>query len=164
MIKAFAISIIFFGFVTGSTTGRALTTTDTLIVEVKGTGSDARFEPAVIKIDMGNIIQFIVREGIHTVTAYHPDNRRSLRMPKQATSFDSGLLRPGDSWNLEIKKEGVYDFFCLPHERMGHVGRIIAGNITSMPDYPTKRIPRIVIKKLTTETENFLTNTTDKYK
>ena len=130
---------------------------DTVTVEVKGTDADARFEPMVVKIQPGDVIKFAVREGLHTVSAYHPDNRRPLRIPDTAQSFDSGLLQAGEIWFLKIETEGVYDYFCLPHERMGHVGRILSGSVQSIPDYPEGRIPEAALKKLNTETTSILT-------
>jgi plastocyanin len=128
---------------------------DTLTVEVKGTDTNARFVPVVIEIQPGDVIQFVVREGLHTVSAYHPDNRRPLRIPETAESFDSGLLKAGDTWFLTIEAEGVYDYFCLPHERMGHVGRILSGSVQSIPDYPEGRIPEAALEKLNTQTTSF---------
>lgn len=134
--------------------------TDTVMVAVKGTDLDARFDPMVVQLKPGDVIQFVVQEGLHTVTAYHPDNRRPLRMPKSAEAYDSGLLQPGETWFLKIDVPGVYDYFCLPHERMGHAGRIMAGPIKTVPSYPTGRIPQKVLKNLKTETSLFLNQTT----
>jgi len=128
---------------------------DTVTVEVKGTDINARFVPVVVQVQPGDVIQFVVREGLHTVSAYHPDNRRPLRIPETAGSFDSGLLKADDIWFLTIEAEGVYDYFCLPHERMGHVGRILSGSVQSIPDYPTIRIPEAALKKFNTETTSF---------
>lgn len=99
-------------------------TPDTAVIKVLGTAEDARFEPAELQIQAGNIIRFEVIEGLHTVTAYHPDNRRPLRIPADAEPFDSGPLQAGSTWYLQLNKEGTYNYFCLPHERFGHVGRI----------------------------------------
>ncbi|MDZ7689626.1 MAG: plastocyanin/azurin family copper-binding protein [Balneolaceae bacterium] len=128
---------------------------DTVIVEIKGTVTDARFVPAVVKVQPGDVIQFEVREGLHTVTAYHPENRRPLRIPKAATPFDSGLLKPGEIWFLSIDAEGVYDYFCLPHERMGHVGRIFSGSVEGIPAYPADQIPDKALKKIDSLTIGF---------
>ncbi len=130
---------------------------DTILVEVKGTDTDARFEPAAVKIKPGDVLRFAVREGLHTITAYHPDNRRPLRIPETAEPFDSGLLSEGDTWMLQITVPGVYDYFCLPHEKMGHAGRIISGSIDTMPNYPAKGMPDAVLEKLNYETRNLLT-------
>ena len=131
---------------------------DTVTVEVKGTDADARFDPVVVSINPGDVIQFIVREGFHTVTAYHPANRRPKRIPALAKSFDSGLMEQGDQWFLNITEEGVYDYFCLPHEKLGHVGRIIAGSFDAADDYPEEGIPNVALQKLSTKTEQFLNN------
>ncbi|WP_440999278.1 cupredoxin domain-containing protein [Fodinibius sp. SL11] len=130
--------------------------TDTVTVEVKGTDADARFDPVVVAVNPGDVIEFIVREGLHTVTAYHPTNRRPKRIPDLAKPFDSGLMEQGDQWFLNIKEEGVYDYFCLPHEKMGHVGRVIAGSYDAAIDYPEEGMPNVVLQKLSTETEQFL--------
>ncbi|MDR9419919.1 plastocyanin/azurin family copper-binding protein [Gracilimonas sp.] len=121
---------------------------DTLTVKVLGTAEDARFEPVVLQIQPGDVIRFEVVEGLHTVTAYHPDNRRPLRIPETAQSFDSDLLRAGDIWLLKLDKEGVYDYFCLPHERMGHAGRIISGTEICAPNFEDSLIPEAVLKTL----------------
>lgn len=130
---------------------------DTLIVEVKGTDTDARFEPTVVNVQPGDAIKFMVREGLHTVTAYHPDNRRPLRIPGSATSFDSGPLQQDDAWVLQVNKKGMFDYFCRPHEKMGHAGRIISGSLEKLPEFPDDGIPNSVLKKLNTKTKNFLT-------
>jgi plastocyanin len=126
---------------------------DTLTVKVLGTAEDARFEPTVLQVDPGDVIRFEVVEGLHTVTAYHPDNRRPQRIPEKAQSFDSGMLNAGVVWFLKLKEKGVYDYFCLPHERMGHTGRLLVGEIKEIPDYPAGRIPGSIIEMLNHETQ-----------
>jgi len=129
---------------------------DTVTVEVKGTDTDARFDPVVVAVNPGDVIQFVVREGLHTVTAYHPENRRPQRIPASANPFNSGLLKEGDTWMLQVFEEGMYDYFCMPHEKMGHVGRIISGSTDAVGEYPEEGIPSVVLQKLNTETEQFL--------
>lgn len=129
---------------------------DTLTVKVLGTAEDARFEPVVLQAQPRDVIKFEVKEGLHTVTAYHPENRRPMRIPETAQSFDSGMLTAGEIWFLKLKKQGVYDYFCLPHERMGHAGRILAGEVHKIPDYPTGRIPASIIEMLNQETKVLL--------
>lgn len=129
---------------------------DTVVVEVKGTDADARFDPVVVQVNPGDVIKFNVLEGWHTVTAYHPKNRRMQRIPVSVKPFDSGLMEEGDQWFLTISEEGVYDYFCLPHEKMGHVGRIIAGPFDNIEDYPKDGMPTEVLQKLSRETEKLL--------
>lgn len=104
---------------------------DTVTVKVLGTSTDSRFEPQLIHVKPGDVIRFDVKEGMHTVTAYHPDNRRELRIPEGAKSFDSGILTEGESWLLTITHVGEYNYFCMPHERMGHVGKIYSDKTKS---------------------------------
>ncbi len=104
---------------------------DTVTVKVLGTNADSRFEPQVVRVGPGDVIQFEVKEGMHTVTAYHPDNRRDLRIPTGAQSFDSGPLTAGDTWLLTITHTGEYNYFCMPHERMGHIGKILSNSTIS---------------------------------
>jgi hypothetical protein len=63
----------------------------------------------------------------NTSTAYHPDNDgHALRIPEAAESWDSGyLVEPGDQFEVTLTVEGVYDYFCTPHEMAVMVGRII---------------------------------------
>ena len=103
---------------------------DTVTVKVIGTHADSRFEPKVVQVRPGDTVRFEVEEGMHTVTAYHPDNRRNLGIPASAVSFDSGALSAGDIWYLGINHEGEYNYFCMPHERMGHIGKIISNKKT----------------------------------
>lgn len=119
-----------------------ITPSDTMVVQVTGTGTDAKFVPALIQVEVGDVIRFDVLEGMHTVTAYHPDNRRPLRIPETASSFDSGMLNAGDVWFLKIDEKGVYDYFCMPHERLGHVGRILAGAGEASPEFDNSLIPK----------------------
>jgi plastocyanin len=128
---------------------------DTLVVKVMGTSDDARFEPVIIQVQPGDVIRFEVVEGLHTVTAYHPDNRRPLRIPNSASSFDSGMLNAGDRWSLLIEEQGVFDYFCLPHEKLGHAGRIISGTEYITPNYEDTLLPRAVLKTIKKAQENF---------
>jgi plastocyanin len=145
-MKSCIITVIFIVF--GMPLSLHALPSDTLTVRVLGTAEDARFEPMVIRSQPGDVIRFEVVEGLHTVTAYHPKNRRPQRIPKNAETFDSGVLTAGDVWFLNPEVEGVYDYFCLPHERMGHAGRILVGKIKQLPHYPTGRMDPSMIDKL----------------
>ncbi|HET8865379.1 MAG TPA: plastocyanin/azurin family copper-binding protein [Gracilimonas sp.] len=149
-------TVVFLIFVFGISFSTYALPTDTLTVKVLGPAEDARFEPVVLQVQPGDVIRFEVVEGLHTVTGYHPDNRRPQRIPKTAQSFDSGMLTSGQTWFLTLDEAGMYDYFCLPHERMGHAGRILVGEVNEMPDYPVERIPGSIIEMLNRETEKLL--------
>jgi len=101
------------------------TESDTVTIQIVGSMEDSRFVPADIEIRKGDLLKFIVEEGVHTVTAYHPDNRRPLGIPEEAESFDSDVLQKGDVWYYQPNVAGEYNYFCRPHERMGHKGKFI---------------------------------------
>ena len=98
--------------------------------------SDARgehvgFDPIGLLVQKGQTVRWIMDSpgNPHTTTAYHPRNgRHSLRIPEGAAPWDSGfLVNPGDRFEVTLTVEGVYDYFCLPHEVGGMVGRIVVG-------------------------------------
>jgi plastocyanin len=93
-------------------------------------GSRVWFDPIGLFVEPGTTVRWIVRENVHTTTAYHPRNdHHSLRIPERARSWDSGVLvNPGDHFEVTLTVPGVYDYFCAPHESAGMVGRIVVGN------------------------------------
>ena len=93
-------------------------------------GSHVWFDPIGLHIDPGQTIRWINLDpgNSHTATAYHPKNfERPLRIPEGAEPWDSDYLLPSESFSVTLTAEGVYDFYCVPHEHAGMVGRIIVG-------------------------------------
>lgn len=92
-------------------------------------GSHVWFDPIGVHVEPGTIVRWIVRENVHTTTAYHPRNEHhSLRIPEHAVPWDSGyLVHPGDHFDVTLTESGVYDYYCMPHEAAGMVGRIVVG-------------------------------------
>lgn len=92
-------------------------------------GARAWFDPIGLYVEPGTTVRWIVRENVHTTTAYHPHNdHHSLRIPRTAEPWDSGyLVNQGDHFDLTFSVPGVYDYYCLPHEAAGMVGRIVVG-------------------------------------
>jgi len=87
------------------------------------------YDPVGIHIMPGETLRWILDEDVHAAAAYHPKNAmHSLRIPESATPWDSGLMSTkGQHFDVTLTVEGVYDYFCLPHENDGMVGRIIVG-------------------------------------
>ena len=107
------------------------------IVEIKmqgnEDGSHVWFDPIGILIKPGQTIRWtnLNPGNTHTTTAYNPANfERPLRIPKAAKSWDSDYLLPNESFSVTFTEQGVYDYFCIPHEHAGMVGRIIVGEPT----------------------------------
>jgi plastocyanin len=101
------------------------------IVEMRSDplGSRVWFDPIGLYVKPGTTVRWTARENVHTTTAYHPDNdHHPLRIPEGAIPWDSGfLVNPGDHFEVTLTVPGVYDYYCMPHETAGMVGRIVVG-------------------------------------
>jgi plastocyanin len=95
-------------------------------------GAYVTFDPIGVLVQPGVKIRWVVEADVHTTTAYHPANdSHPLRIPTIAQPWASDyLVNPGDSFEVTLTAEGVYDYFCTPHEMAGMVGRIIVGRPT----------------------------------
>jgi plastocyanin len=103
---------------------------DAVVIEMKSDplGSRVSFDPVGIVVRPGQTIRWVCSSNVHTATAYHPKNSgHSLRLPETAAPWDSKYLLPHQTFEVTLTVEGVYDYFCLPHEMAGMVGRIIVG-------------------------------------
>lgn len=101
-------------------------------IAMKGTprGESAWFDPNGIAVPVGTRIRFVNDDpgNSHTATTYHPDLfGRARRIPLAAEAWDSGFLLPGESFEVVLSAPGVYDYYCIPHELHGMVGRIVVG-------------------------------------
>ncbi|MBB4273428.1 plastocyanin/azurin family copper-binding protein [Rhizobium mongolense] len=93
-------------------------------------GSHVWFDPIGVLVMPGQMVRWInLNPGnSHTTTAYHPANfGRPLRIPEAAKSWASDYLLPDESFSVTFTAQGVYDYYCIPHEHAGMVGRIIVG-------------------------------------
>ncbi len=89
----------------------------------------AWFDPVGLYILPGQTVRWILDMDVHATAAYHPKNAmHSLRIPEGAMPWDSGLMTTkGSHFEVTLTTEGVYDYFCQPHENDGMVGRIVVG-------------------------------------
>ena len=92
-------------------------------------GSRVWFDPIGLYVRPGTTVRWIARENVHTTTAYHPKNdHHALRIPDGAAPWDSGfLVKPGATFDVTLTVPGVYDYYCMPHEGAGMVGRLVVG-------------------------------------
>jgi plastocyanin len=105
---------------------------DIVEIEMAGRsdGSHVWFNPIGIRIRPGQTIRWINRDkgNSHTATAYHPANfGRPRRIPQAATPWHSDYLLPDEFFSTTLTETGIYDYYCVPHEMAGMVGRIIVG-------------------------------------
>jgi len=104
----------------------------TILSSDQGAGQHVN-TPAVVWVEPGATVTWNVTEGSHSVTAYHPDFDRPLRVPEAGTPFDSGILPAGESFQHTFEAPGVYNYFCRPHEGLGMVGLVVVGQPQSGP-------------------------------
>jgi plastocyanin len=91
-------------------------------------GTVVGFDPVGFFLEPGQRVRWVCDANVHTATAYSPENDdHSLRIPKKAQPWNSGYLLPGQRFEVTLMVEGVYDYFCIPHEAAGMVGRLIVG-------------------------------------
>jgi plastocyanin len=113
-------------------------------------GSLVWFDPIGLLIQPGQTVRWTNRDAgnSHTATAYHPDNdAHPLRIPAGAKSWHSDYLLPDQSFSVVLTQPGVYDYFCVPHEHAGMVGRIVvAGGDQPMSAPVSGGIPEIAEK------------------
>jgi len=110
------------------------------------------FEPDRLAIEPGDTVRWILESGLHSTTAYHPDNvDKPLRIPENALSWDSGHLSEKDTvFEHTFSQEGVYDYYCMPHEALGMVGVIVVGSALDGPGLapPQDALPEAVKERL----------------
>ncbi len=100
-------------------------------------GAHVGFDPIGILLQPGQTVRWTCEANYHTTTAYHPANgRRSLRIPRDARPWTSDVLSPGESFEVMLTAEGVYDYLCEPHELAGMVGRLVVGKATGPGSLP----------------------------
>ncbi|QDY98904.1 hypothetical protein FQ775_00110 [Nitratireductor mangrovi] len=93
-------------------------------------GSRVGFDPVGLHVAPGARVRWVNRDAgnSHTATAYHPDLLdRPRRIPDGAEPWDSDYLLPDEVFAVTLTVPGVYDFYCVPHEHAGMVGRIVVG-------------------------------------
>ncbi len=87
-----------------------------------------RFVPSEITIDVGDTVQWKNRSDlVHTVTDV-PD--RAVRqgdaaLPPGAQPFNSGDIKPGETYSHTFEVAGTYKYLCIPHEADGMLGQVI---------------------------------------
>jgi len=115
---------------------------DVVTIEMHTRGGNDYNDPLGVHVEPGTTIRIVNMSGAHTATAYHPDNGRELRIPEGAEPFDSGTLAgSGETFEIVLNEEGVYDYLCTLHEARGHVGRIVVGDPEAAPARDSDGLP-----------------------
>lgn len=114
-------------------------------------GSRVWFDPVGLRIAPGQTVRWVNRDAgnAHTATAYHPANGdRPRRIPDGAPPWDSDYLLPGETFAITLEEPGVYDYFCVPHERAGMAGRIVVGAAAAAEWPDDDGVPEAVLDTL----------------
>lgn len=103
---------------------------------------DFYFDPAALFLREGDRVLWVLVEDQrgdgHSATAYHPVHDKRLRVPEGAEPWTSPLMKgPGETYERVFTVKGVHDYFCIPHEEVGMVGRLVVEEATGPGADPT---------------------------
>lgn len=86
------------------------------------------FVPEKITIQVGQTVEWNNTAAFetHTVTADPAlaKKKESVELPAGAETFNSGDLKPTQTFRHTFTVVGHYRYFCIPHERMGMIGEV----------------------------------------
>jgi plastocyanin len=86
------------------------------------------FAPATVTIKAGDTIEWQnVGNEVHHATSDPSLAIKStdVKTPSGAEPFDSGFMKPGETFSHTFKVAGVYKYACAVHETKGMIGEII---------------------------------------
>ena len=96
-------------------------------VVIKMIDVPASFDPAEVTIIVGDTIRW---ENVG-VSVHHAGSDPSTAVkasdvanPDGAKPFDSGLIKPGESFSYTFTKPGTYKYVCIAHEGSGMLGQV----------------------------------------
>ncbi len=94
-------------------------------VEMKTAGADGTmvFEPAVIKVAVGDTVHFAP-----TDVAHNSESVAGLT-PESSVAWKGDMSQ---KVSVTFDKEGIYVYHCLPHAVMAMIGRVVAGKPTNL--------------------------------
>jgi len=102
--------------------------TDAAEVRMLTTNDGSHFDPHIVRVTVGGTVTFVNKSGSHDTTAYHSDNDQPHLAPTGAAAWNSDRLsEEGATFEHTFETEGVYHYFCTPHESSGMIGSVIVG-------------------------------------
>lgn len=126
---------------------------DTAEVSMVTKDGGYHFEPHIVRVNVGGTVTWTLESGSHSTAAYHPDNDQPQLVPDGAAGWSSGTLsEAGATFEHTFETEGVYHYYCSPHESLGMLGSVIVGQPDSQKqvalEEPPADKPEKVRKKL----------------
>jgi plastocyanin len=108
--------------------GRHLATASQTPVTIKMLDMPPAFAPVTVTIKAGETVQWVnVGNEVHHATSDPSMAIKSSEVgnPSGAEPFDSGFMKPGESFMHTFKVPGVYKYACAVHETKGMLGEIV---------------------------------------
>lgn len=97
-------------------------------VKVRIPAARTAFEPAEVKIKVGDTVEWSNRGAvIHTVT-FDPakaKDKSHVQLPAGVQPFGSGEIGEDGTYSHTFTAKGTYKYVCVEHEAMGMVGSVI---------------------------------------
>lgn len=104
-------------------------------------GQEFYFDPVGVHIEPGTTVRWVLENDMHNTVSYSADNDKPQRIPEEAEGWASPIFtEEGATFEHTFEVEGVYDYFCTPHEALGMVGRIIVGDAEAFPAQDTSEM------------------------
>lgn len=103
------------------------------------------YDPVGLHVEPGDIVVFSAETPDHAVAAFHEGHGRQNRVPDSVGPISSAMPPVGGYWLYQFETEGVYDFYCPPHQAFGMVHRVVVsedeGEIPELETEDTGRPP-----------------------
>lgn len=100
----------------------------------KGEGGTMIFEPAALRVAVGDTVRFVATDKGHNAEAIKE------MMPEGAEGFAGKI---NEEIEVTLTEEGFYGIKCKPHYAMGMVMVIAVGEVTDVPEsFLEGRIPK----------------------
>jgi plastocyanin len=103
-----------------------------------------KFKPARITIHAGDTVKWQNTSSfVHTVTAdaHRAPEGTKVVLPSGAGPFDSGNIKPGDSYRHTFTMPGTYKYICVPHAELGMTGEVIVEPRAATTAHPHTEAP-----------------------
>jgi len=97
-------------------------------VVIKMVDMPPSFEPAEVTVNVGDTVEWEnVGNSVHHATDDHEMaiKGNDVESPVGTVAFDSGFMRPGETFTHTFSTPGVYRYVCVAHETSGMVGKVI---------------------------------------
>ena len=101
---------------------------DEPVVVVKMRDMPPSFDPSLVTIQVGDTIKWENNgNSVHHATDDHEMAIRGddVKIPSGVPAFDSGFMRPGESFTHTFTTPGTYKYVCVAHEASGMIGEVV---------------------------------------